>query len=50
MPNVPLPGTMATAGARYTCFSVAPMSRMTPWKAPDMWLSARSVNTTEYSQ
>ena len=29
--------------APYTSFSVAEMSRITPWNLRDMWLSARSV-------
>ena len=49
MAAVPPPGTRATERAPYTCLSEAEMSRITSWKACDMWLSERSVKTTEYS-
>jgi hypothetical protein len=49
MPKEPPPGTTATASARYACRSVAAISRIACWNSCDMWLTARSVNTTEYS-
>ena len=49
MPKVPLPGTSATECAWYTSLRMREMSFITPWKLRDMWLSARSVYTTENS-
>jgi hypothetical protein len=43
------PPPIAEVVAPYTSFRVADISFITRWKARDMWLSARSVNTTEYS-
>src|ERR1700674_268616 len=49
MPQLPLPGTTIAERAWYTRFRVADRSRITPWNFFDMWFSARSVYTTEYS-
>ena len=49
MPYEPPPGTTATVSAAYVVRSTSMMSCITPTKRCDMWLSERSVKTTEYS-